>query len=317
MPVPEELRELRKLWAGFWSARVLLTANAFRVFDHLTAPKTARETARLLKTDERATGILLDALTGLGLLKKRTGSYRNSAAARRYLVTGSPFYQGDILTHADNLWDNWSGLGEVVATGKPYRASHNHAAFIKGMHNIALFKAPEVIAALGMKGVKKALDLGGGPGTYSMELARQGAEVTLFDLPDTIAVAKEVVTPSGPGTVGFVEGDILNDRLPGTYDLVFMSHLLHAFSEAECVKILSKSKKALAPGGRVAIHEFALSADRTAPPQSALFAVNMLVNTEGGRCYAPSEMKAWLAGAGLNRTKAVLLEDTVLVIGKA
>ena len=44
-----------------------------------------------------------------------------------------------------------------------------------------------------MKGVKSALDLGGGPGTYSMEMARKIDSVTLFDLPSTIAIAKDII----------------------------------------------------------------------------------------------------------------------------
>ncbi len=153
MKVQQEVKELRKLWGGFWSSRVLLTANNFRVFDYLTSPKTALETAKARKTDPRAMEIMLDALTGLGLLRKSGGKYRNTPLAMRFLVQGGRYYQGDIIRHADVLWQNWSGLDEVVKTGSPSRRAREHESFIKGMHNIASLKAPEVIRAVDLKGV--------------------------------------------------------------------------------------------------------------------------------------------------------------------
>jgi len=45
----------------------------------------------------------------------------------------------------------------------------------------------------GLKGVKTALDLGGGAGTYSIEMAKRGVSGTLFDRPETIEIAKRVI----------------------------------------------------------------------------------------------------------------------------
>jgi len=38
--------------------------------------------------------------------------------------------------------------------------------------------------------------------------------------------------------------------------------------------------------------------DRTQPRDGAIFAVNMLVNTEGGSTYTFGEIRAWLEEAG-------------------
>ncbi|MBZ0156191.1 MAG: methyltransferase domain-containing protein [Alphaproteobacteria bacterium] len=314
MPGIKEAKELRKLWGGFWSSRVLLTANNYRIFDFLAVPRTVEEMAKRMKTDLRATEILLDAVTGLGLLKKSAGKYRNTSLASAFLVSGSPLYQGDILRHADALWQSWSGLDETVRTGKPNRtAPHNHDAFIRGMHNLASLKAGEVMRAIGLKGVRKALDLGGGPGTYSMEMAKKSIAVTLFDLPDTIRIAKTIIRKAGVKGIEFLKGDFMVDRLGSGYDLIFVSQVLHAFSAEENLQLLRKCRGALNPGGRIVIQEFYLASNRTSPSQSALFSVNMLVNTEGGRCYAPSEMKKWLVGAGFREARETLQEETVLV----
>lgn len=314
MEALKQVKELRKLWGGFWSARVLLTANNFRIFDYLKSPKTAAEIAKIPKTDRRATEILLDALTGLGLLKKSGNKYKNASTANIFLTKDSPYYQGDIIRYADTLWKNWSGLDEIIKTGRPNRSAHDHEAFIKGMHNIASLKAKDVIKTIDLKGVRKALDLGGGPGTYSIEMAKKGLSVTLFDLPETIKIAKEIIKRSKVKGIDFVEGDFISDNIGNGYDLIFISQVLHAYSEKSCMSLIKKSKRALNQNGRIVIQEFYIDKSRTMPPQSALFSVNMLVNTYG-RCYPPSEIKQWLLKAGFKNIRHKIFNDSVMVYG--
>lgn len=314
MDILKQAKELRKLWGGFWSARVLLTANNFRMFDHLKSPKTAVEIAKTLNTDRRATEILLDALTGIGLLKKLGDRYKNTSTANRFLIKESPYYHGDIIKHADTLWKNWSRLDEIIKTGRPNRSAHDHEAFIKGMHNIASLKVKDVIRLINLKGVRKALDLGGGPGTYAIEMAKKGVLTTLFDMPDTIKIAKEIIKSSKVENIDFIEGDFILDDIGKGYDLIFISQVLHAYSENDCIRLIKKSKKALNQNGRIVIQEFYIDKNRTRPPQSALFSVNMLVNTNG-RCYPQSEIKQWLSKVGFKNIRHKIFNDSVIVSG--
>ncbi len=309
------IRNLRKLWSGFWASRALLTANNFGVFDHLQTERTADEVAALIEADPRGTEILLNALAGLGLLRKRSGKFRNSIDADRYLVKGSLLYQGDIIRHADSLWKSWSLLDEVVKAGAPVRKSGDHESFIRGMHNNAVLRAAGVIGELDLKGVRKALDLGGGPGTYSIELARKGITVTLFDLPDTIPVSREIISESGVDGITCRAGDFITDDIGCGYDLIFISQVLHSLSPAENVRLIGKCSKALQRGGTIAIQEFLIDATRTKPVHGALFSINMLVNTAGGRCYAAPEIIDWLSTAGFRKCGRKVLDDTVLVFG--
>jgi len=314
--IQEEIKSLRKLWGSYWQARVLLTANNLMIFDHLKTAKTASQVASLTSADPRATEILLDAVTGLGLLKKNKNMYRNSAIANHLLVSGKPYYQGDILRHADNLWTNWSNLDEIVKTGLPARKAFATDAFIRGMHNIAMSRAKDIIGAIDTRGVKKALDLGGGPGTYSVEIARKVDSVTLFDLPATIAIATDIIDEAGLSNISFIEGDFLIDDIGEGYDLIFTSQVLHAFSAGNNMKILKKAYKALNHNGLLVIQEHYLEASRTKPVHGSLFSVNMLVNTHGGRSYSVPEMKHWLSTTGFKKLRHKLLGDNVLVSGR-
>lgn len=310
----KQVREFARLWGGFRASRVVLTANNYAVFEHLRTPKTAAEVASAVGTDPRATEILLDAVSALGLLKKSGGKYRNEAMAKQFLLKNSPWYQGDMLRHADSLWKSWSGLDDVLRTGLPNRSvSRDNESFIRAMHNNAVFRARDVIKIVDLRKVKKAVDLGGGPGTYSMELARQGISVTLFDLPDTIEIARKLINEAQYRNINFRSGDYLVDDIGTGYDLVFISQIFHSLSADQNLALLEKSREALNPNGKIAVQEFLLERNRTFPVSGALFSVNMLVNTSSGRCYTPHEMQGWLVRSGFKGVRTKILNDTVVL----
>jgi ubiquinone/menaquinone biosynthesis C-methylase UbiE len=313
----KQLQEFAGLWGGFRASRVVLTANNYRVFDLLKTPKTAGDIAGAISADPRAVEILLDAVTAMGLLKKSGNRYRNTETARKFLVQDSPLYQGDMLRHADDLWKSWSGLDEVVKTGLPNRSGgRDYGSFIRAMHNNAVIRAKKVIGAMDLKGVRRALDLGGGPGTYSMELAAKKIEVTLFDLPEAIAIAKEIVNGHNIKNINFAAGDFHSDDIGSGFDLVFISQILHSLSIEEARALIEKAHKALGPKGRIVIHEFLLEKDRAHPVPAALFSINMLVNTAAGRSYTIQEMRGWFAKAGFKGIATKALGETVIVTGK-
>ncbi|MGB9716571.1 MAG: methyltransferase [Thermodesulfovibrionales bacterium] len=314
--IPELAKRLREMWGAFRSSRVLITANNYRIFDHLIKPQSAKAISHKLNIDLRATEILLDALTGLSLLKKSGNEYRNLPISNRFLVKGSPYYQGDMIRHADYLWKNWSELDEVVKTGKPVQRARDYETFILGMHNLAILKVKDVIKSIDLKGVKTALDLGGGSGTYSFEMARKGVEVTLFDYPEAITVAKKLLEEKKIGGINFISGDFTIDDIGKGYDLIFVSQVLHSYSEKDNLLILRKCKRALNKKGKVVIQEFYISEDRTSPLWGALFSVNMLVNTKEGRSYSSKEIRGWLLKTGFKNIKERLLDDTVLIEGR-
>ena len=62
--------------------------------------------------------------------------------------------------------------------------------------------------------------------------------------------------------------------------------------------LFKKIASALNDKGTLAVHDFVLNDRRTGPPQAAVFAVNMLVNTPGGNSYTLAEYREWLRRAG-------------------
>ena len=96
------------------------------------------------------------------------------------------------------------------------------------------------------------LDIGGGPGHYSVYYAKKGHEVTLFDLsPENIRFAKKKAYQYGVRFTA-MQGDAmdLSRFSDNTFDIVFlMGPMYHLLSEKNRIRALTEAKRVLKPGG--------------------------------------------------------------------
>ncbi|NLI56910.1 MAG: class I SAM-dependent methyltransferase [Clostridium sp.] len=87
----------------------------------------------------------------------------------------------------------------------------------------------------------KVLDIGGGPGRYSLYLAAKGCDVTLFDLSSAnVEFAKEQANAQGVSFKAFV-GDAreVDSLISEQYDhILLMGPLYHLLQESDRVKAL-------------------------------------------------------------------------------
>lgn len=310
-PATSQPDPVDEIVSGFRGAQIVLAANRLGLFTALAdGALTAQELARVLEADRRGVRILADALVSLGLLAKSDGRYANAAPAEEYLLPGSPRSKRAMLLHTARLYERWAGLYDAVKQGRPVsddaidpRLLGGEREFAQAMADVGRQRASQVAEALDLSGVRRLLDLGGGPGIYALELARRHPgveEVVVFDRPDTLEVARENARRAGlEERVSVRAGNAFEDDLGGPYDLVFTSNLVHIYSGDENRRLVARCAAALAPGGRLAIKDFLLDADRTTPAGGAIFAVNMLVSTQGGDCYTVEEVEGWMRQAGL------------------
>jgi hypothetical protein len=168
---------------AFQESRALLTAVELDLFSAVGPGATAAEAASRLQSDERATEMLMNALTALGMLQKKDGIFRNAPLAAQYFTEGSTDNVRLAMLHSAYLWDRWSTLTECVRTGtSQQRASPGERdqqwteAFIAAMDRNVVERAPLVIKAVGTNGVSRMLDVGGGSGGYSIAFAKASPE---------------------------------------------------------------------------------------------------------------------------------------------
>lgn len=311
--------KLLEISGGYWKTCVLHAGVKLDIFSTLGADSMAgEEIAQKIATDARATLKLLDALTAVGLLEKKDDTYANTEASLKFLSKTSPQYIGYIILHHHHLMESWAKLDQGIRSGKPVRSRSAHAddgrrreAFLMGMFNMAMSMAPQVVKSIDLSDRSRLLDLGGGPGTYAVHFCLNNPQLraTVYDLASSRPFAEKTIVKFGlTDRVRFVGGNYLQDPVEGTYDAVWLSHILHAEGPQNCQTIIAKAAAALKPGGMIIIHDFILDDSMAAPLFPALFSLNMLLGTEGGQSYSETRLREMLTKAGVRQIKRLAFE---------
>ena len=293
----------------FQPACVLAAAADLDLFDALTPqPLTAPAVARKLAVNVRGMTVLLDTLVALQLLHKRQALYVVPSDVVKVLTSCGKASVLAMAQHQANCLRRWAQLARVVKTGRPAECvpsvrgfAGDMTAFIGAMDNISAPIADEVVKPLKEIPFRRLLDVGGASGTWTMALlrARPQASAILFDLPKVIPLARRRLTAGRfIKRVQLIPGDFMHDSLPGGVDLAWISAIIHQNSRAQNRALFAKAFRALVPSGWVAIRDIIMAPSRTAPVAGALFAVNMLVGTNGGGTFTFDEVREDLASAG-------------------
>jgi cyclopropane fatty-acyl-phospholipid synthase-like methyltransferase len=180
----------------------------------------------------------------------------------------------------------------------------------------------EVIASmLNWDEVGELLDVGSGPATYPIALCKKfdHLHATIFDLPATLNLTQGFVREAGlEDRVRLIAGDYHKDTIPGDYDVIFLSNIIHGEDYAKNESLIRKVTNNLKLSGRIVIKDHILDDSRASPAVGAIFSLLMLLTTDGGRCYSFSEIESWMKQSGLLRVEQVNLPvplTSSLVIG--
>jgi SAM-dependent methyltransferase len=297
---------------AYWQTCALHAAVKLGVFTAVGDARRTREAlARTLGANPRALIMLLDALCAMDLLEKAGDGYTNTEAARVWLSKDSSKYLGFMIMHHHHLVTAWSQLDRAVMTGGPVGRgpipeAEERESFLMGMFNLAMSIAPRLVPQIDLGGRRSLLDLGGGPGTYAIHFCMHNPKLTaaVYDRKTTAPFALRTIRRFGmEGRVRFISGNYLKEPVEGSFDVAWLSHILHGEGMADCRRILGKTVSALTPGGLLLIHDFILEDTRDNPLFAALFSLNMLLNTDQGQAYSEGEVRGMMEGAGLRNIR--------------
>jgi 2-polyprenyl-3-methyl-5-hydroxy-6-metoxy-1,4-benzoquinol methylase/DNA-binding transcriptional ArsR family regulator len=301
--------------AGALSYQAVSAAVRLELFDALAEqPMTAAELARRLQSQPRGIEALLQALEATGYVEARDGYYANSAMTRKWLVEDDGFDGPAIM----RFWDDalktlWPNASEVIRSGErpvgiydwvesdPIR---NHS-FQQSLVMPALSVGPEIARKLALPpAATRLLDVGGGHGVFSIMMCREypNLKATVIDSPAALEVAAgHIATHDMVDRVSLLPGNMWQLDWGTDYDAVLLFNLLHHFDEATNSRLLNRARKALKPGGTVAI----LDQFTGKVPGSATKAIIRLVGLmyhvfADGRVFEHDNLVTLLEGAGFN-----------------
>jgi len=316
LTIPDPSIILDLLQAFRWS-KTMFAAVSLGVFDALTeGPQPLETLARRLGANADALGRLLDGCVGLQLLEREGSGYRNTPAAATYLCQNSPHRVTSYINYSNAVyWRLWANLEDAVREGTNrwkqsfgweggvfanfFHSEDAKREFLMAMHGYGLMSSPEAVAAFDLGRFRQLVDLGGATGHLAMAACERypNMRAVIFDLPEVIPLAREVVGASGvAGRIQVEAGDFFADPLPAG-DLYGMGRILHDWTEEKIHKLLNKIFARLPRGGGLLIMEKLLREDRRGPVWAQMQSLNMLVCTEGKE-RTLSEYETLLRNAG-------------------
>jgi hypothetical protein len=329
-------QKILEMGMGFWSSRIVLTAVEFGVFTELAGgPRSAEELIGRFGWHPRAAGAFLDALVGMGLLRRdRAGLYSNSREASLFLDRAKPSYLGGLMELSSRrLYDLWSGLGDLLRTGRPeaveeqghneffsdlYRDPDALKDFLAGMTGITTGEAMLIAARFPWRRFRTFVDVGAAQGALPVRVALTHPHLTgaSYDLPAVGPIFEEYVASFGlADRLRFIPGDMNDGPLPSA-DVICFGHLLHGYGEKKRRELIAKAYAALPRGGALLVYDAMVDPDRRKNYVGLLSSLNIMLETREGFEATTEQCAGWLREAGFDGvTTRKVICPTSMVFG--
>lgn len=341
IPAFMDLAPITRHVRAMYSSRLLIAAvHHLNVFEHLAhGPLFPADLQARLGLRERPAKVLLPALCAMGMLEY------DLMGKLQLTDIGTHLTRESIPTLADyaGLEKNDPGvieMAERLQNDGPRQMAAG-TAYVKEGEGPSPMDDPEAARALTLALAGRAqclapivaknlpkhsghlLDMAGGTGyfTYEWLLLNPDATATVFDRPQVLAVAAELLDAfclnARPGAAGvrervtFQPGDMLTDELPQT-DLLLAASLFHDWPLETCRILADRFAAVLRSGGELWIHDAFLNDALDGPLAVTDYSAQLFWVTKG-RAYSRAEYRALLHDSGLEPSPGSL--DTQMDYG--
>jgi O-methyltransferase domain/Dimerisation domain len=240
-------------------------------------PLPAEEIAKRVGSAPEATYRLLRLLSGYSVFAVRpdgrfeltpmAGALREGALDS---VRGMAILMGHPL-----LREEWGHLLETVRTGEAslpklrgmgaqdfFQANPEYGAvFSQAFGQLSVSETDPVLAAYDFSGFGTIVDVGGGRGGFLAGILSQapGSRGVLYDSEQVTADAPALFDAAGAGPRVTIENGSYFDKFPAGGDAYVLKHIIHDFTEPDCLLILKNVREAIAPGGKVLVIEYVVN----------------------------------------------------------
>lgn len=316
----------RHLRAKAGSHILVAAVHHLQVFEELnTGPQSIPELQQKLHLQERPAMVLFPALCAMGMIQFNTEGRLQLTELGKYLTITCPanlvgytslekqdpgVLQMTEWLRNDGPQNAAQGLSYVKDEHAPSPMDDPEAArfFTMALAGRAKYLSP-VVAGKISKREGHLVDVAGGTGYYTYEwlLANTRSRATVFDRPEVLQVAAELLDDFCTGDrigidtlkerVTFMPGDMLTDELPNA-DILLAASVFHDWPTKTCKVLAKKFTAAINPGGELWIHDSFLDDTMDGPLAVTDYSAMLFLGTKG-RAYSRKEYRDWLSEAGL------------------
>ncbi|MFA5395842.1 MAG: methyltransferase [Methanogenium sp.] len=268
MKTPAGIGKIDEVVNGLKYYSVLTAALKTGIFDWLdeNGPSDKEVITSSLEFNGMFTRCFLATLEDMGFISEEKGMFSNTELTENFLISKSPFYQGDlILSHKEgsSKWNDLAGniknQNERIA-GFEEGPSQGHINSIaqRGIRGEFQTIVSRIANWDKFSQSKKALDIGGGHGLYCVALCQKNPDLkaVVFDKPHIVPVALDYVEKYGmKNQISVVAGDMTKAIPHDDYDIIMMSHLLYKFrNDLPC--IIKKVSESMKDGGLLVLNHW-------------------------------------------------------------
>jgi DNA-binding Lrp family transcriptional regulator len=284
---------------AFVVSRVVYAAAKLGLADALAeGPRSAAELADRLKLHAPSLHRLMRTLAGLGILTEQDARRFALTPLGAALKTGAPGAARSSLLWFGGPWVSgaWDQIMHSLETGKPGMekawgmplfdrlAQHPEVAslFSETMMGLHGAEPPAVAEAYDFSGFGTIVDVGGANGNLLAAILSRhaGPRGVLFDRAHVVLDAPALLKAHGVNERVTIEAGDFFQCVPAEGDAYVLSHIIHDWTEEQCLTILGHCRKVMKPDGRLLLIEMVLPPGDV-PHPGKLLDVTMLVMTDG------------------------------------
>jgi len=323
--------QLVQLAMAHWGSHVVYVAAKLGLADLLAkGAMSAEQLAERTETHAPSLYRLMRTLASLGIMNEDSSHRFSLTPVGEAMKTGAPgCARATILTIASPWWT--TGFGELmysVQTGKSgfekiiqmpifdWFADHPEEAslFNETMLGIHGAEPAAIAAAYDFTGLKTIVDVGGSTGNLLATVLERNPECRgiLFDMPHVVRDAPAFLKSRGLANRIKIEPGSFLESVPAGGDAYMLSHIIHDWSEDQCLTILGNCRRVMNPDTRLMIIEMVLPPGNT-PHPGKMLDMMMLVGP-GGRERTAEEYGELLSKADLRLTRVVPTDSAVSVV---
>ncbi len=313
---------LLAMLAGYQTTQALYVVAKLGLADLLQhGPMNSEGLARKVGANPRALFRVMRHLAALGILTQdNSGRFGLTALGEVLRTDDHQSVRYFAILEGETLYRAAGELLHTVRTGETafnhlygkghfeYLAENPEASsiFNKAMaQTLALKRLENPVESYDYIGKHLAVDVGGGRGDLIASILRgnPGMRGILFDLPQGIGEAEQLLKDRGVASRCRVIAGSFFDSIPAGGDVYIMSRVLHDFPDEKAAIILANCRKSIAEGGTLLVRENVLP-EQGASPMATKADLTMLFMLGGAERTEP-EWKTLLDSAGFAVTRVL------------
>jgi len=321
--------QLIQMAMAHWLSSLVYVAAEISIADRLAeAPRTAAEIAPSMGCDAPSLYRFMRALAGLGLFTEDVSHRFSLTPLGEVLRAGTPgSVRSSVLTLA-LFAKPASELHYSIKTGKTafervfglplfeWLAKHPVEASMFSETMVGLHGAePEAVAkAYDFSQFETVVDVGGATGNLLAAILSNHRKPRgiLFDLPHVVHDAPALIKARGLTDRIAIQSGNFFESVPAANGAFLLSHIIHDWSEAQCLTILGNCRRIMTPNSRLLIIEMVLPTGNTQHPGKIYDMIMLTI--PGGQERTEPEYGELLEKAGFRLTRVVPTESAVVIV---